>query len=56
MSSILMSEFTEDDKFSFKDGFNIAMALASYGGDSNAVLDKSIGEIIFRAYEWGEDE
>ena len=56
MSSILMSEFSEEDKFRFEDGFNVAMALASYGDEYNAQLDKSIGEIIFRAYTWGEDE
>ena len=54
MSSILMSEFDEEEKFSFDDGFNVALALASYGGDDGkSGFDKSLGEIVFRAYEWG---
>ena len=56
MSSILMSRFSEEEKFSFNDGFNVALALASYGSDDNPGLDKSIGEIVFRAYEWGQDD
>lgn len=35
---------------------NLAVGLTAYDAEREYILDKSIGELNFMAYEWGEDE
>ena len=34
----------------------MAVGLTAYDSETEYILDKSIGELNFMAYEWGEDE
>ena len=42
--------------FDFNQGLNLAMAFSAYDDETEPILDKSYGEIIFQAYSWGVDE
>ena len=42
--------------FDFQKGLNLAVGLTAYDSEREYILDKSIGELNFMAYEWGEDE
>ena len=48
--------FDEKDKFSYDNGFNIAIALTSIGNKREEELDPTIGSLHFYATEWGLDE
>ena len=36
-------------------GLNLAISFTAYDGKSELILDKSYGELVFNAYEWGND-
>ena len=44
--------FSDDDSFSGKQGFNIAVALTAFDNEEEYILDPSIGEVKFRYSEW----
>ena len=48
--------FNYDHVFDFEKGLNMAVGLTAYDSETEYILDKSIGELNFMAYEWGEDE
>ena len=35
---------------------NIAIAFIDYYADSGSLMDKSIGRLIYKRYEWGEKD
>ena len=37
-------------------GLNLAISFTEYDDVTEPILDKSYGEIVFNAYEWGTDE
>ena len=37
-------------------GLYLAIAFTDFDNEREPILDKSYGEIIFNAYEWGSDE
>ena len=37
-------------------GLNLAIAFTDYSEQTEPILDKSYGELVFNAYEWGTDE
>ena len=37
-------------------GLNLAISFTAYDSKSEPILDKSYGELVFNAYEWGTDE
>ena len=37
-------------------GLNLAIAFTDYDTNQEQILDKSYGELVFSAYEWGVDE
>ena len=41
--------------FSANDGLNFAVGMTAYDNQAENILDPSIGEIQFLAYEWGLD-
>ena len=56
MSSIQYSYFDETQVFDFSQGLNLAIAFTAFDNEQENILDKSIGEIVFKAYSWGMDE
>ena len=44
--------FGDEDKFTGKQGFNIAVALTGFNEEKDYMLDPSIGEIKFMFSEW----
>ena len=37
-------------------GVDLAIAITAYDSETEVILNKTIGELNFMAYEWGEDE
>ena len=56
MTSTRQNYLTPDDELSFSDGLNFAAAFTAYDNELDPILDKSIGELVFKSYQWGEDE
>ena len=48
--------FADKDRFAFENGFNVAVAFTSFGSSTEWQLDSTVGELRFRASEWGFDE
>ena len=42
--------------FDHDQGLNLAIAFTSFDNNPNPILDKSYGELVVNAYEWGDDE
>ena len=42
--------------FDAEKGLDMAVAFSAYDNEKENILDKSIGELAFFAYEWGENE
>ena len=42
--------------FDYNQGLNLAMAFTAYDDETEPILDKSYGEIIFQEYSWGVNE
>ena len=41
--------------FDAEKGLDIAVAFTAYDNEEEIILDKTIGELAFFAYEWGEN-
>ena len=53
LQTVETNAFTDDYRFSSENGFNIAVAFSAYDDETEMILDKSYGEIMFKHYEWG---
>ena len=53
-----ISDNAFDSSFIFDNsqGLDLAVGFTAYDNNKEIILDKSIGELIFVAYYWGEDE
>ena len=47
--------FPDDHRFSYENGFNIAVAFTGFDDIQEWDLDPSVGELQFRASEWGNN-
>ena len=47
--------FPDDHRFSYKNGFNIAVAFTGFDDVQEWDLDPNIGDLQFRASEWGNN-
>ena len=56
MATTLNEHLPHDYIFDHEQGLNLAIAFTSYDSNPNPILDKSYGELVFNAYEWGKDE
>ena len=56
MATELADYLPYDYKFDYDQGLNLAIAFTSFDNNPDPILDKSYGELIFNAYEWGSDE
>ena len=55
MSSAQIGYFNDSYVFNYDDGLNFAIAFTAFDSETEPILDKSYGEIVFKAYEWGSD-
>lgn len=55
MATKLADYLPYDYIFDHDQGLNLAIAFTSYDNNPDPILDKSYGELIFNAYEWGTD-
>ena len=56
MSSTQSGYYDDSYVFSYEQGFNIAIAFTAYDSETEPILDRSYGEIVFREYEWDFDK
>ena len=49
----ISSDFIADNE---QTGLNLAISFTEYDNVAEPILDKSYGELVFIAYEWGTDE
>ena len=45
--------FSDQDKFTYQNGFNIAAAFSEFNNNKEWELDPSYGTLVFNSYEWG---
>ena len=55
MSSMKTDHLSPDDIISLDTGFNVAVALTAYDNETEYILDKSIGRLVYKSYSWGFD-
>ena len=56
MTTVEENALTPDDRFTYKNGFNVAAAFTAYNGNTEWSLDPSYGELVIKHYAWGERE
>ena len=56
MATKLADYLPYDYKFDYDQGLNLAIAFTSFDNNPDPILDKSYGELIFRAWEWGKND
>ena len=56
MATKLIDHLAYDYIFDHDQGLNLAVAFTSYDNNPDPILDKSYGQLVFNAYEWGSDE
>ena len=56
ISAINEYHYSEDYKFSYKQGINVAVAFTAYDNETEWILDPSYGTLEFKTYWWGEQE
>ena len=52
----VISNFDHNYVFDAEQGLELAVGFTAYDNNREWILDKSIGELAFIAYEWGEDK
>ena len=55
MTSFKEGALDTDFVMTYDAGLNFAVAFTAFDEVREPILDKSIGEIVFKAWEWGED-
>ena len=53
MSVVLRDFYKPEEPFKYSQGLNFAVAFTAYDEEKESVLDPSIGEVVFEAYEFG---
>ena len=56
MATKLADYLPDDFIFDHGKGLNLAIGFTSFDNNPEPILDKSYGELVFNAYEWGLDE
>ena len=54
--STQQNAFPYDEQFSYEDGLGFAVGFTAYDNEEEPILDKSIGKLVFNAYNWGVRE
>ena len=47
--------YTDDDKFTYSNGFNMAFAFTSYSSEREYELPPEYGTLVINSYSWGID-
>ena len=53
LSTVNRRFFDAKEKFSYRDGLNIAVAFSAYDNEEEWSLDKKYGNLVFMEYSWG---
>lgn len=53
LQTAIHRSLTDDDKFTYDMGLNIAVALTRYDSDVEPFDDPTIGQVVFNHYKWG---
>ena len=56
MSTKMIDHFSNDFIVNNDSGLNLAIAFTNYDNNTEPILEKEYGELIFQAYEWGPGE
>ena len=56
MSSTMIQYFDETFEFNHDLGLSLAIAFTAFDNEREIILDRSIGELVFKRYEWGNNE
>ena len=56
LSTINDDTYTSEDVFSYKNGFNVAVAFTSFNSEREWELDPTYGSLVFNHFSWGVDE
>ena len=48
--------FDYNDRFTYQNGFNFAVAFTDFGNNPEPILDPSYGSLVFNHYYWGEKD
>ena len=56
MTSFKEGALDTDFVMTYEAGLNFAAAFTAFDSVREPILDRSIGELVFKAWEWGEDE
>ena len=56
MSTVMIDHLPNDYIVSHDIGLNLAIAFTDYDTNPELILDKSYGEIVFSAHEWGVND
>ena len=56
MSTTMIDTLSSDFVIDYENkGLNLAISFTAFDGSPEVILDKSYGELVFNAYEWGID-
>ena len=53
LSTVNRLFYTDEDEFTFQNGFNIAVAFTAYDNEEEWILDPKYGTLRFLEYSWG---
>ena len=53
LSTVYDRYFTQEDVFTYQNGFNVAAAFTKFNSDTEYLLDPTYGELVFQHYYWG---
>ena len=56
LSTVNRLFFDDDERFTFNDGFNIAVAFTAFDNEEEWILDKKYGTLVFMDYGWGQND
>ena len=54
MTSVREDFYDTDFIMDYNRGLSLAAAFTAYDSETEPILDRSIGELVFKAWEWGE--
>ena len=56
LSTLEDLHYSDEDIFSYQNGFNVAVGLTAFNSETEWVLDPTVGKLDFYAYGWREKD
>lgn len=56
LTTINENALTSEDQFTYRNGFNVAVAFTAYDSETEWALDPTYGELVFKHNTWGEND